>query len=99
MIKITKFASAALALALLGGALAAPVRVSAQGVLLKDIAKVQGVTANQFVGYGVVVGLNQTGDSTTVHLHEQDDPEHPADVRSLDQRRPTSARATSPPSW
>ncbi len=47
--------------------LAAPAsRVSAQGVLLKDIAHVQGVTANQLVGYGVVVGLNQTGDSTSV---------------------------------
>ena len=65
---MTKFAAAALALALLGGALAAPVHVSAQGVLLKDIAKVQGVTANQLIGYGVVVGLNQTGDSTTVQF-------------------------------
>ncbi|HEV8022919.1 MAG TPA: flagellar basal body P-ring protein FlgI [Candidatus Lustribacter sp.] len=43
-----------------------PTRVSAQPVLLKDIANVQGVTANQLVGYGIVVGLNQTGDSTSV---------------------------------
>jgi flagellar P-ring protein FlgI len=43
-----------------------PARVSAQGVLLKDIANVQGVTANQLVGYGIVTGLNQTGDSTSV---------------------------------
>jgi len=46
--------------------LAMPARVSAQGVLLKDIANVQGVTANQLVGYGIVTGLNQTGDSTSV---------------------------------
>lgn len=46
--------------------LAAPPRASAQGVLLKDIAKVQGVTDNQLIGYGIVTGLNQTGDSTSV---------------------------------
>ena len=46
--------------------LVVPARVSAQGVLLKDIANVQGVTANQLIGYGIVTGLNQTGDSTSV---------------------------------
>ena len=30
---------------------------------LKDVAKVQGVRSNQLVGYGLVVGLNGTGDS------------------------------------
>ena len=30
---------------------------------IKDIAKVQGVRSNQLVGYGIVVGLNGTGDS------------------------------------
>jgi flagellar P-ring protein precursor FlgI len=62
-IKLTAFA---LAFALLTGLLAAPARVSAQGVLLKDIVRVQGVTANQLIGYGIVTGLNQTGDSTSV---------------------------------
>lgn len=33
-------------------------------VRIKDIAKVQGVRSNQLVGYGLVVGLNGTGDST-----------------------------------
>ncbi|MGE0763556.1 MAG: flagellar basal body P-ring protein FlgI [Bdellovibrionales bacterium] len=33
------------------------------GVRLKDISNVRGVRANQLVGYGVVVGLNGTGDS------------------------------------
>jgi len=62
-----RIAAAALALSLLiAGLLVAPARVSAQGVLLKDIVKVQGVTANQLIGYGIVTGLNQTGDSTSV---------------------------------
>ena len=56
----------ALGFALLASLALAPQRASAQGVLLKDIAKVQGVTANQLIGYGIVVGLNQTGDSTSV---------------------------------
>ncbi len=30
---------------------------------IKDVAKVQGVRANQLVGYGLVMGLNGTGDS------------------------------------
>lgn len=33
------------------------------GVRIKDITAVQGVRANQLVGYGLVVGLNGTGDS------------------------------------
>jgi flagellar P-ring protein precursor FlgI len=39
-------------------ALAAP----AQAVRVKDLASVQGVRGNQLVGYGLVVGLNGTGD-------------------------------------
>jgi flagellar P-ring protein precursor FlgI len=35
----------------------------AQAARLKDIANVRGVRTNQLVGYGVVVGLNGTGDS------------------------------------
>lgn len=35
----------------------------AEAVRLKDISNVRGVRANQLVGYGVVVGLNGTGDS------------------------------------
>ncbi len=40
----------------------APVNAGAQ-VRIKDITDVQGVRDNQLVGYGLVVGLNQTGDS------------------------------------
>ena len=33
---------------------------------IKDIAKVQGVRSNQLIGYGLVVGLNGTGDSDDI---------------------------------
>ncbi|NER63176.1 flagellar biosynthesis protein FlgI, partial [Pseudomonas sp. MAFF212427] len=32
---------------------------------LKDIASISGVRTNQLIGYGLVVGLNGTGDQTT----------------------------------
>jgi flagellar P-ring protein precursor FlgI len=38
---------------------------SAHGQRLKDLASVDGVRANQLVGYGLVVGLVGTGDKTT----------------------------------
>jgi flagellar P-ring protein precursor FlgI len=66
MIAMKRKLAALLTLAILALLVAVPARVSAQGVLLKDIANVQGVTANQLIGYGIVVGLNQTGDSTSV---------------------------------
>ncbi|NJL26085.1 MAG: flagellar basal body P-ring protein FlgI [Calothrix sp. SM1_5_4] len=37
--------------------------VGAEAARLKDIANIRGVRSNQLVGYGVVVGLNGTGDS------------------------------------
>jgi flagellar P-ring protein precursor FlgI len=42
-----------------------------KAVHVKDIAHVQGVTGNQLVGYGVVVGLQGTGDSTSVIFTSQ----------------------------
>ncbi len=36
---------------------------SSAGVRIKDITAVQGVRQNQLIGYGLVVGLNGTGDS------------------------------------
>ncbi|MGQ0596413.1 flagellar basal body P-ring protein FlgI [Aquabacterium sp.] len=39
--------------------------VDAQAVRLKEIAAVQGVRSNQLMGYGLVVGLDGTGDQTT----------------------------------
>lgn len=46
----------------LAGALMITAPASAQS-RIKDIAAVEGVRANQLVGYGLVVGLNGTGDS------------------------------------
>jgi hypothetical protein len=39
--------------------------VPAQAERIKDLASVQGVRNNQLVGYGLVVGLDGTGDQTT----------------------------------
>ena len=50
--------------AVLASGMAIP--ANANSVLVKDIAHVQGVTGNQLVGYGLVTGLNGTGDSTSV---------------------------------
>jgi flagellar P-ring protein precursor FlgI len=49
-----------LALAMLACILAGPVQAATR---IKDIISVQGVRANQLVGYGLVIGLNGTGDS------------------------------------
>ena len=49
------------AIALAVGALAAAPPASAQ-IRVKDIADLEGVRSNQLVGYGLVVGLNGTGD-------------------------------------
>ncbi len=37
--------------------------IPAYGARLKDVCNIRGVRSNQLVGYGVVVGLNGTGDS------------------------------------
>src|ERR1700681_1315390 len=55
----------ALALAAVFLAASLPSLAAAQPVRLKDVARVQGVTTNQLVGYGIVTGLNQTGDTTS----------------------------------
>ena len=48
-----------LLLAVFFGTLVIPVSGSTR---VKDVARVQGVRDNQLVGYGLVVGLNKTGD-------------------------------------
>jgi len=47
------------ALAVMATAIAAPSATTR----IKDVAKVQGVRSNQLVGYGLVMGLNGTGDT------------------------------------
>ena len=38
--------------------------ISAQSVRIKDITHIKGVRENQVVGYGLVVGLQNTGDNS-----------------------------------
>ncbi|WP_284335584.1 flagellar basal body P-ring protein FlgI [Comamonas sp. NoAH] len=61
---LSTFRAARLALALLAlgsGMLASP----AHALRIKEVASVQGVRSNQLTGYGLVVGLDGTGDQTT----------------------------------
>lgn len=51
--------------AILACALLALGSVPAQAERIKDLASVQGVRANQLIGYGLVVGLDGSGDQTT----------------------------------
>jgi len=44
---------------------------AAQGVRIKDIARPEGARHNQLVGYGLVVGLDGTGDSAQVAFTNQ----------------------------
>ncbi|HLW26013.1 MAG TPA: flagellar basal body P-ring protein FlgI, partial [Steroidobacteraceae bacterium] len=52
-------------LALLLLASIAPFAPLAHGERIKDMAQVQGVRTNQLIGYGLVVGLDGTGDQTS----------------------------------
>ncbi len=49
----------------------APVPVSRTMVPLRQVVEVQGVRDNQLVGYGLVVGLNNTGDGTQARFTVQ----------------------------
>ncbi|HET9028950.1 MAG TPA: flagellar basal body P-ring protein FlgI [Candidatus Aquilonibacter sp.] len=71
--RLKKLVAAVLMLAFACMFVSAPASADAYGrsVRVKDIAKVQGVTGNQLVGYGVVVGLQGTGDSTQVVFTSQ----------------------------
>ena len=69
MAVLRSFVAAILAVVLTGGFGLA--QTAGNPVHLKDIAHVQGVTGNQLVGYGVVVGLQGTGDSTSVIFTSQ----------------------------
>ena len=49
--------------ALLACALCLVALQATAAIRIKDIVSVQGVRANQLIGYGLVIGLNGTGDS------------------------------------
>ncbi|WP_109039608.1 flagellar basal body P-ring protein FlgI [Azospira sp. I13] len=51
--------------AILAAALLPLLPLPAQAERIKDLASVQGVRSNQLVGYGLVVGLDGSGDQTT----------------------------------
>ena len=53
------------ALSVLTGAILAAYSAAAPAERIKDIATVNGVRTNQLVGYGLVVGLDGTGDQTS----------------------------------
>jgi flagellar P-ring protein precursor FlgI len=42
-----------------------------RGVRLKDLVSIEGVRENQLVGYGLVVGLNGTGDRQQTYFSAQ----------------------------
>ncbi len=50
---------------LTAAAVASALPAAAQSIRVKEIAAVQGVRTNQLTGYGLVVGLDGTGDQTT----------------------------------
>jgi flagellar P-ring protein precursor FlgI len=58
-------AARAVASSMLACALLAGFSAAAQAERIKDIATVNGVRTNQLVGYGLVVGLDGTGDQTS----------------------------------
>jgi flagellar P-ring protein precursor FlgI len=51
-----------LALMVVGSCAALPIPVQAQ-VMLRDLVTIEGVRSNQLVGYGLVIGLQATGDT------------------------------------
>ncbi len=72
MTNVSRRALAALVLlALTATALPPAARADSQIVHVKDIAHVAGVTGNQLVGYGIVVGLAGTGDTTSAVFTSQ----------------------------
>lgn len=65
MTSTTRFSQPLFALACLAASAALWWPHEASAVRLKEIAAVQGVRPNQLMGYGLVVGLDGTGDQTT----------------------------------
>ena len=60
-----KYGILLLLLALLFGTLPETASADSAVTRIKDISKVQGVRSNQLMGYGLVVGLDGTGDGSS----------------------------------
>ena len=65
MDKTDRFLRALIVLAVLAASAALWWPAPAQAARIKEVASVQGVRSNALVGYGLVVGLDGTGDQTT----------------------------------
>ena len=65
---------------------------------IKDLANIEGVRQNQLIGYGLVVGLNGTGD-TLNNIPFTAIAVRCSSAWASTSAAPTSAPATSPPSW
>ena len=65
MTQTDRFVRAALAVAAVLASAALWWPAPAQAARIKEVASIQGVRSNQLVGYGLVVGLDGTGDQTT----------------------------------
>lgn len=63
--RLTGAAAASRMLALLAVTLLMAAAPAAQAERIKDLATIQGVRPNQLIGYGLVVGLDGSGDQTT----------------------------------
>jgi flagellar P-ring protein precursor FlgI len=65
MDKTEKFLRTLIVLATVLASVAIWLPTAAEAARIKEVASVQGVRSNQLVGYGLVVGLDGTGDQTT----------------------------------
>ena len=70
-------------------------------VRIKDIADVEGVRQNQLVGYGLVVGLNGTGDKLNNNVFTRESLIGMLERLGVNTRDQVTALSTktSPPSW
>ena len=65
---------------------------------IKDLANIEGVRQNQLIGYGLVVGLNGTGDTlNNIAVHQAIPAGDAGTARRQHPRPARSAPATSPP--
>lgn len=65
MMKFLKQNLKAVLIGLIGGLMCMTTPLLAQAERVKDLASIQGVRENQLIGYGLVVGLDGSGDQTT----------------------------------
>ena len=65
MTQTDRFVRAALVVAAVLASAALWWPAPAEAARIKDVASIQGVRDNQLIGYGLVVGLDGTGDQTT----------------------------------